>query len=275
MLSRLFWVLLLLIFSTLSATAQPLSVEIEKLNSLFQEFRYQEVLRQGAEMLDQNPNLQVTEKCEILRLLALSYYARQDMQGTLKNFSEILKLDGNYRLDPRENSPKILAFFEEIRHQFQESKQAHTQKKADSLMVTSPVILTDSPESAAYRRMALSFVLPGSGQIWRGEKTKGWFQLGGSFALLGAGIYFSTETNRLNDQYLQATDTDEISAAYDEYNQAYQTRNLAFAGFVVIWLYTQIDFIFLSPSSIHVAKISWYPTVDRSGQASFTIAFAF
>jgi tetratricopeptide (TPR) repeat protein len=272
MLIRLIWVLLLLFFSVLPAAAQPLSVEIEKLNSLFQEFRYQEVIRQGVEILDQNPNLPVIEKSEILRLLALSYYARQDMQGTLRNFSEILKLDDNYRLDPRENSPKILAFFEEIRHQFKESGQAYTQQKDDSLMVASQVMLTDSLEKAAYRRMALSFVLPGSGQIWRGEKIKGWFQLGGSFALLGATIYFAAETSRLNDEYLRVTDRGEISTAYDKYNQAYQKRNLAFAGFVILWLYTQIDFLFLSSSSSHVAKISWYPTVNRSGRATFTIA---
>lgn len=270
---RLIWVLLLLVFSALPAAAQPLSAETEKLNTLFQEFRYQEVIRQGEEMLDQNPNLPVLEKCEILRLLALSYYVRQDMQGALKNFSEILKLDSNYRLDPIENSPKILAFFEEIHHQFHESGQALTQQKDDSLMVASTVVLTDSLEKAAFRRMALSFVLPGSGQIWRGEKTKGWLMLGGNFALLGASIYFAAETNRLNDQYLQATDRDEISAAYDEYNQAYQKRNLALAGFVVLWLYTQIDFLFLSPTSDQPAQVSWYPTVDRSGRAAFTIAF--
>ncbi len=272
---RLIWVLLLLVFSALPAAAQPLSAETENLNTLFQEFRYQEVIRQGEEMLDQNPNLPVLEKCEILRLLALSYYVRQDMQGALKNFSEILKLDSNYRLDPIENSPKILAFFEEIHHQFHESGQALTQQKDDSLMVASTVVLTDSLEKAAFRRMALSFVLPGSGQIWRGEKTKGWLLLGGNFALMVTFVYFAGETNRLEDQYLQAIKPGTISSAYDDYNQAYKKRNLALVGFIAIWVYTQIDFLYLSQPQPSPGQVSWHPTIERSGRTSLTIFYQF
>ncbi len=270
---RLIWVLLFLVLSVLPTLAQPYSADTEKLNVLFQEFRYQDVIRQGEEMLGQKQDLTVVEKCEILRFLALSYYARQDMQGALRNFAEIIKLDNNYRLDPIKNSPKILAFFEEIRNQIPSTGPAHPAQKEDSLLVAPAIVMTDSLQNAAYRRMALSFVLPGSGQIWRGEKTKGWLLLGGNFALMVTFVYFAGETNRLEDQYLQATDRNEISAAYDKYNQAYKKRNLALAGFLTIWLYTQIDFLFLSQPSDHPPQVTWYPTMDRSGRAALTIVF--
>jgi hypothetical protein len=272
---RLVGSILLLCICALSAVAQPFSAETEQLNMLYQEFRYQEVIRQGEAMLVKATNLTVVEKCEIFRLVALSYYTRQDMQGALKNFSEIVKLDSNYRLDPVKNSPKILAFFEEIRRQILDVTAESAPQEKDRVTVVSPFLINDSLQQAAYQRMALSVVVPGSGQIWRGQKTKGWLLLGGNVALLSASIYFAVETNRLNDQYLQTTDQDEIARTYDEYNKAYQKRNLALAGFVIVWLYTQIDFLFLGSPKGQPGQVSWYPNLDKSGRTSVTIAFAF
>ena len=274
MLIRFKIVLLFALCTTLSATQQS-SVDLEKLNSLFQEFRYNEVILQGDEMLNQNPDISVNDKCEIYRLLALSFYNLQDMRGALRNFSMILRLNVNYRLDPRKNSPKILSFFEEIRNQVQTPQQESKQQKQDSLLAAPTVVYTDSLERAAYRRMALSFALPGSGQIWQGEKIKGWFLLGGNLTLLGATIYFASETNRLSDQYLQIHDPAEIDAAYSKYNEAYKRRNLALTGFLILWLYTQVDFIFLSSYKSPHSAISWQPSIDSLGQARLEFVIKF
>ena len=271
MIIRLVALFTLYVFYAPFVIAQSLSVESERLNALYQEFRYQEVIRQGEDYLHQKQDIAVAEKCEILRLIALSYYARQDMHGALKNFSEILKYDNNYRLDPIKNSPKIMAFFEEIRHQYFESRETSNEQREDSLLVLPATIFTDSIKTVAYQRMAISFVLPGSGQISRGQKTKGWLLLGGNMALLGASIYFTVETDRLYDQYLQVVDPDKITAAYDSYDQAYRKRNLALTGFVLIWLYTQIDFLFIPPSANKRAAVSFYPDIKPSGRTELTI----
>jgi len=66
-----------------------------------------------------------------------------------------------------------------------------------------------------------------------------------------------------------------ISSAYDDYNQAYQNRNLALVGFLTIWIYTQIDFLYLSNPKPSAGQISWYPRMDRLGRSSLTIAYQF
>jgi tetratricopeptide (TPR) repeat protein len=266
---------MLLAFCTILTAEQQTVIDLDALNNLYQEFRYKEVIRQGEKLLSQNPNIPVNLKCDIHRLLALSYYTEQDMQGALRHFSAILKLDTNYRLDPRENSPKILAFFEEIRQQFIEFSQRSETADKDSLFASSNRVWDESLQNAAYKRMALSIVLPGSGQIRRGEKTKGWLLLGGNAVLLGATIYFSAEANRLEDQYLQVTDPDQIPAAYSEYNDAYKKRNLSMAGFLILWLYTQADFIFFSSPADPMSNISWQPSLDNSGRTRLNLVFSF
>ena len=115
------WTFLFCSILILPSFAQIGSTESDKLRALFQEFRYQEVIQNAEEILQRNSKMSKEEECEILRLLSLSYYSQQDMQGALKNFAKIIEIDPNYRLNPVENSPKILAFFEEIRHQTQEN----------------------------------------------------------------------------------------------------------------------------------------------------------
>jgi len=267
MLRCYFFLNILLLACFLQVKAQPVPAEMDRLHELFKDFRYQEVIHQAEEILRKNQDLSKEEKSEILRLLALSYYSRQDMQGALKNFSEILSLDPHYRLDPLENSPKILAFFEEIRRQKKIAESIAPPRQNDTLTT----LLADSVRQTSYKQMALSFLLPGSGQIGGGEKTKGWLLLAGNFTLLGTAVYFDVETNRLEDRYLQVTDIDKMAGAWEDYNKAYRNRNFFLTAFAVLWLYTQIDFIFHPASFTYTEMISCYPAIDRSGHTVFAI----
>ena len=269
---RCYFFLCILLFACfLPVKAQTVPGEMDRLHELFKEFRYQEVIYQAEETLQKNQDLSLEENCEILRLLALSYYSRQDMQGALKNFSEILNLDPHYHLNPLENSPKILAFFEEIRRQKQIAESFAPPRQNDTLTTAHARLLADSVRQTSYKQMALSFLLPGSGQIVGGEKTKGWLLLAGNFTLLGTAVYFGAETKRLEDRYLQVTDINKMAGAWEDYNKAYKNRNLFITAFAVLWLYTQIDFIFHPSSSTYTATISCYPAIDRSGHTVFAI----
>ena len=264
-----------LLISSVPVCAQSLSAQNEKLHQLFREFRYQEVIRLAEQTLETHQDLSVPQRCEILRLLALSYYSRQDMQGALKNFAEILTLDEHYRLDPLENSPKILAFFEEIRRQKQLTESKVPPPSADSLAAARVYLIADSVRQSATLQMTYSLVLPGYGQVNRGEKLKGWLLLAGNFTLLGSALYFTAETNRLEKKYLQVTDPDKINGAWENYNRAYKSRNLFLSAFAVLWLYTQIDYIFHAPSVNRSRAISCYPVIDTTGRTLVAIEVPF
>jgi hypothetical protein len=267
MAARLPLIILLTIFLIVPLCSQQISEETVELSRLFQEFRYQDVIIRAEQILNQNKDIPLSEKCEILRLLALSYYEHQDMQGALRNFCNILHLDGNYRLDPLNNSPKILAFFEEIRRQNADQKQTLNIQPPENRPVLPAALDTDSLQKSARNEMVLSLILPGSGQIRRGEQTRGWLLLSGNTILLGLSIYYIIETNRLNTQYLNTINPDEIPTAYDRYNQAFKRRNIALAGFAFFWLYTQIDFLYTSAPLARERSpaLSWRPQFDISG----------
>jgi hypothetical protein len=197
------------------------------------------------------------------------------MQGALKNFANILEINPDYRLDPVKNSPKILAFFEEIRRQTMVNRANIEMPTIVSQESSAKYVNLDSIKQASQKRMALSVFVPGSGQIMRGEKTKGWLLLGGNIALLGGFLYFNFEANRLEDEYLKASNPEDITATYDDYNQAYQNRNIALTGFLLLWLYTQIDFVYLSQPINSQNQISWYPSLDHTGSTSINLSIYF
>jgi len=152
------WTFLFFIALVFPSFSQIGSTESDKLRALFQEFRYQEVIQEAEEILQKNSNLSIEDECEILRLLSLSYYSQQDMQGALKNFAKIIELDPNYRLNPVENSPKILAFFEEILRQTLVKNTQSEEPIKDSITVAIPDINVDSLEQSS--RSELFFILP-------------------------------------------------------------------------------------------------------------------
>ena len=99
--------------------------------------------------------------------------------------------------------------------------------------------------------------------------------MGGNALLLGSFVYFSVEANNLESDYLKATEPAEISSAYNKYNQAYQNRNYALAGFIALWLFTQIDFLFISDFPSPEKAISWSPYLDNRGRSSLIISYRF
>lgn len=239
---------LLLITTTYNlALAQKFSSKLEPLINQFKAFNYESVIQTADTLLANIDDLTVADLCEIYRIKGTAHFSLMDMQRALSSFIELLKLNPAYQMNSTYNSPKIIVFFEEIRNNFQ-PQSAVNQVDSPSIKLDTLVVYQNQPETPADYNKAVGFSLiaPGLGHVISGNKTKGWILLSISGLTMGTGIYYAIETNKLEDKYLQAYDKDEIKTKYNNYNEAYKIRNAAFLTFGFVWLYTQIDFLFLS-----------------------------
>jgi len=244
---KVIFTLLLITITYNFVLAQTFSPKLGPLINQFKAFNYESVIQTADTILVNIDDLTIADLCEIYRIKGTAHYSLMDMQGALSSFIELLKLNPSYHMDSTYNSPKIIFFFDEIRTNFQ-PQSAVNQVDSSSIKLDTLVVIHNQPETPTNYKKAVGFSLiaPGLGHVISGKKTKGWILLSISGITMGTGIYYAVETNKLEDKYLQAYDKDEIKANYNAYNEAYKRRNVAFLTLGFVWLYTQIDFLFLS-----------------------------
>lgn len=253
------WLTAIIFFILLGVNIFPqeYTSAIEILEQKFQSFEYEEVIRISGEILADRRTMNDAEVIEIYRLRASSFYSLQQEEAAASSFEEILRFNSNYELDPVSNSPKIMEFFSNIKKKFLLSIKQETGteikvpeiKKEESINSNKASL----PLSRDYRgAVTRSIILPGWGHLYEKSRLKGVAFGTAGLAGLGAMIYFIPECNKKEKEYLLETDRSVIASKYDEYNKVYKLRNASIAAFAVIWLYTQIDLLFISdgkPSS--------------------------
>ena len=78
-------------------------------------------------------------------------------------------------------------------------------------------------------------MLPGWGQLYKGESVKGWTLVG----LWGAAVAGTVATHALRSQaradYLDATDPAEIAERYADFNAWHRARGVLALGAVAVW----------------------------------------
>jgi hypothetical protein len=270
---RLLNILLFLFCALITlSTAQSQQNFLALLQQKYMNFDYPAVINSGNLILRTAGNLTRSDSLEIYRLQGLSYYSMADMTGALRCFISILHVDPEYQLQPRENPPKVIDFFEEIRLTLPKPVSPPKEKESGAGLNLSDVQVPagSRPESTELRKaVGYSIILPGLGHLQCGDKSKGWILLSSSLLTLGSTIYFTLNANRKEDAYLAATSEDEIDKKYKDYNQAYKIRNTSLVLFSTIWLYTQLDLLYWTKP--YENKISLKPGYGYSGLAYLTL----
>jgi hypothetical protein len=157
-------------------------------------------------------------------LLGFVYVARDQKDNALQEFNLVLIANPRYELDPVTTSPKIIEVFRQAREDYM-------------LRVTMQPfygkVQSDVRLAASWR----SLVLPGWGQYYKKQDTKGSAIMAAQALSLAALIYMQIETNRRHDDYLSKKTYGDpnIEDAYNEYRYAYQVRNVV--GYVTLGIY--------------------------------------
>jgi tetratricopeptide (TPR) repeat protein len=230
--TTLFLALLILVPSTCPAYAQT-APSVENLWDAYQQLDYETATDAASTALRMPEQYSVGELAEIHTILGLIKYSRNDEAEARSEFISALSLDPDLQLDSLLVSPKILSFFNDVRAELDQPREDPT-GPASSVRY---VIVEDPRAEAALRSM----LLPGWGQLHKGERRKGLVLLGAwSASVAGAAVtYFGRRSAR--QAYEDADTVSEAQSRYDPYNQWHQTHQAVLLGMAGVWLFSYAD----------------------------------
>ncbi|RMG61493.1 MAG: hypothetical protein D6715_13545, partial [Calditrichaeota bacterium] len=209
--------LLLLLVWVLSGTAAQQdrhpAAEIEK---LYRALQFEQVVERGRALLQSERNLTLDQLKQIHQFMALSFYTLGQVDSARSHFLSLLSLDPQFELDPVTVSPKIIAFFEELKARW---AARVTAQPTDAPFVRY-VVVRDPRVDALWR----SAIFPGWGQRFKGQKHRG-LLFSSAFLVTGlaTGVSWVLE-KQAHDDYLASTDPQAIESNYRDYNRWYKRR---------------------------------------------------
>lgn len=182
------------------------------------------------------------ELAEIHVIYALVLFTRNDLAGAESQLLQALQLTPSLELDTLDTPPRLMESFQRIKSNLDEPLDFDgTQVKY--------VILDDVRAEAALRSM----ILPGWGQIHKGDNQKG-LMLAGLWATTAGGSvvahYFRGEARKQYDASETIEQTQERFQAFSNWHKIRNNLMLAAAG---VWMISYVD-----------AIITGKPTVDGS-----------
>lgn len=230
--------LVLIIFDP--ARCQTRGDLLEQLEKLYKAFEYEQVIDLSSRIIADSDSLPEKVLVEIYRMQGASYFSI-DKPGNAKiSFLKILDIDADFELSSRDNSPKIIAFFNDIKLEYI-SRNIITENDAEK---QAEIGLLQDRFSKYKSGMLRSIAWPGWGHYQIDEDVKARLLNIAGFATLAPGIYYVFRTAGLEKDYLNETDRSKISKRYNAYNDAYHYRNYFLSAFAVVWLYSQYDYFF-------------------------------
>lgn len=227
-----------LLFGGTPAVAQPdgdASGLLDAMQDAYERLDYATAERRAREALDAYGAFSADQLVEVHTMLGLILYARNEPLEAREQFQAALSLAPSLELDPLLVSPKTLEFFEGIKTEFA------VEGGAARPPVVRYVRVRDPRPAATVR----SLVLPGWGQLYKGERVKGWALVGLWGATAGGAVTAHVLRSQAHADYLDATDPAEIAERYDTFNTWHQTRNALVLGAAAVWAYAALDALVL------------------------------
>lgn len=90
--------------------------QLSQLSSHYKNFEYEEAITLAQQLL-QNPKLSSKEKSQVFIIKGISEYSSNRMLSAKITFAELILFNKNAKLDIQEVSPKIIAFFNELKNE--------------------------------------------------------------------------------------------------------------------------------------------------------------
>ena len=257
--SQLKIILFLFLLCGVSARAQnkPDAAQQESIEQKFRAFDYDAVIDLANQALVHAGDYTPEILFQIYEMKAVSHYSKMEMTASLNSFVEILKIDPQHKLDPAKYSPKIVAFFDEIKQSFLRSVEPISQPTTQDAAQPDTVIVYRIDNSFP-KIIYPSLLAPGSGHWLGGHKQKGMILTGASTILLASSIYYTLDCRQKEKDYLNAVAQNDIDSKYALYNSSYKTRNALWSAYALVWIYSQVDlfFSYKSKSPIQLGFIS-------------------
>ena len=228
--------LIFLLFSVTQAFAQ--TVNYDAVEKEFESFNHEKVIKLSSELL-KTASLSDSLTINLCVMRAISFYSLGEENNSKISFTEILKINKDYVPDPSIVSPKLVSLFNEVKEAY--LKTIVSTEPVDSTTVTKVQKVFDN--ELMKNSLTRNIALPGWGQLYAGNKTKGIVLSALSGATLVSTVYFIFNTNSKENDYLNETNKNLIQQKYNSYSTSYKIRNTLIIAYAAIWVFSQLDLI--------------------------------
>jgi len=217
---------------TNSTNAQNTSTDLSQIKFLYDEFRFEEAISFGHKVL-KGGEIQSAKHFEYIhQYMAYSFFNIGEIDSARFHFLALLTVNPQIELDPVNTSPKIIEFYNQTKAN---SLELNDNQKI--LSYPKYIFINDKRPDAAWR----SAILPGWGQYYKGQHTRGYI-FGGTFLASATILTVSlVNENKYKDSYLNSTEPTDISNYYDKYNSWSKTRQISTYTTIGIWLLSFAD----------------------------------
>ena len=209
------------------------------------------------EALDQFDLFSPTELAQVHMFSALIYYAQDDAGKAEAQLVLALQLHSDLELDPILAPPGLVAIGDRLKKDFKEAGQINNEQQPDVRY-----LVLDDPRPAAAMR---SMLVPGWGQLYKGERKKGYWLIGAWGATAGGTLVTHFLRANAEDKYLEAATVDDARALYDDFNRWHQVRNNLFLAAAGVWVYSYIDALIFQTTPVQSQRVQVYTTPSLSG----------
>jgi TM2 domain-containing membrane protein YozV len=269
MLKYSIFILFYILFS-LDIFAQDIGDSISVLKNELESFKYSQVIDNANFMILNNKGLPNAALVEIYRLKATAQFSLSDIEGAKATFINIFELDTNYTLDSSNTSPKIINYFNGLKHNY----LIELSRQKQNLKIKTDTVFIQEGNSYLSLKQAVirSMIFPGLGHFYLGQNIKGIILSSLTVITLSSMLYFIIDSNNKESNYLNAEDNVIIQSRYNEYNTSYKLRNISIFSVAAVWLYSQVDLLFFSSNSPGLLTGS---VSNPTGGMQLTFNFAF
>jgi len=261
----------LIFFFFISSCVIAQTVSYERVKLEFDSFAYEHVIQLSDELI-KDSTLSASLKLDVYLMRAVSFYSLGDEINTRASFTEILKINKDYLPNPAEVSPILIPLFNEVKSEY--LKTLIVPEQIDSTRAIEVPKVFDS--ALMKGSVVRNIVLPGWGQLHSGSTIKGIIISAISVSAASSMIYYISDTNQKEKEYLKETNKNLIQEKYDAFNNSYKIRNALIISYAAIWIFSQLD-LFFSDDTIFMkeAPLSINKTTSSMNDINFGVRIPF
>ncbi|MEO0129320.1 MAG: tetratricopeptide repeat protein [candidate division WOR-3 bacterium] len=228
-------------------TGDSLLKMLDRAKLYYNNGEYESAIKQLESALQYLKQLNKNEQVEAYKYLAFSYVAFGDKEKAKEQFKKALTLDPKLELDPATVSPKIIKVFEEAKAEMIAITPVPQPVQPTPPKPVEPVVKPKSVSTSA--ALLRSCCLPGWGQMYKGEDSKGKIMIITTAILFPTTLFATSIQNVKHENYLKIEpgNEDEMDRAYKEYRAWYNISAICWLGFFGFYGYNIYDVITSKP----------------------------
>ncbi len=250
--------------------AAQIKADIERVSELYRSGRIDDAELLALRLINIASNLSTMDRAELYRILAFIAIARDDRDRGLEFFLKALGENPQLRLDRALTSPKILSVFERAQQEYEQPDRQQQRQIAEELS-----------EMPKYRlrleATTRSLMLPGLGQLHKGQKNRGIAYLAATGITLAGVIVSHVAVVQLKNDYQSSREPEKARQNYELYRDAWHWRTGFTFSLAAVWIASTCDALITDPApqAVQPIRLGFSPVFQQKQSFSVSLSLRF